>query len=119
MLPIALLCLACGNDKVPVNAVPAPTSVSPTPLPPTPIPTMTQPKNGNYSGKGLVTKVDSKTGSVELNHEEIVGLMPAMIMEFYVKDKAMLNGLAVGDKVDFVIEYKNGTEVIVGLKKIK
>jgi Cu/Ag efflux protein CusF len=43
--------------------------------------------------------------------------MPAMRMEFYVKDKAMLNGLKAGDKVDFVLEDKAGAEMIVEMKK--
>jgi Cu/Ag efflux protein CusF len=56
-------------------------------------------------------------GSVELDHEDIPGLMPAMIMEFYVKDKQMLVPLKVGDKVEFTIEEKNNTEIISAIKK--
>ena len=43
------------------------------------------PKNGNYNGKGVVTKINLDLVSVELDHEEIKGLMPKMTMEFYVK----------------------------------
>ena len=57
------------------------------------------------------------TGSVELKHEEIKDLMPAMQMEFFVKDKKILEGLKVGDKVDFVIEYKHPQETITSIKK--
>ena len=77
------------------------------------------PKDGNYPSKGKVTKINNELGSVELNHEEIVGVMPAMIMEFYVKDKSLLKGLEVGDNVDFVLEYKHPAETIVSIKKIK
>ena len=56
-----------------------------------------------------------KIGSVELNHKDIPGIMPAMIMEFYVKDKKMLKGLKVGDKVSFTLEAAH--EVIVEIKK--
>ena len=45
--------------------------------------------------------------------------MPPMIMEFYVKDKAILDGLKVGDSVNFVLEYKHPAETIVSLKKIQ
>ena len=44
--------------------------------------------------------------------------MPKMVMEFFVADKAMLSGLAVGDDADFVIRYNKGTETIVSIKKV-
>ena len=77
------------------------------------------PKDGNYTSKGKVTKINTDLGSVELNHEEVIGLMPAMQMEFYVKDKSLLDGLKVGDIVEFVLEYKHPSETIVGIKKIQ
>ena len=79
----------------------------------------TQPKDGNYPGRGKVTKINMELGSVELDHEEIVGLMPAMIMEFYVSDKWLLTELTVGDQVDFVVQYKHPSETIVSIKKIQ
>ena len=63
--------------------------------------------------------LDLNQGSVGLNHDDIVGLMPAMQMEFYVTDKALLKGLAVVDKVDFVIAYKGGRETINRIKKTR
>jgi Cu/Ag efflux protein CusF len=77
------------------------------------------PKNGNYDGKGIVTKINLELVSVELNHEEIKGLMPAMIMELYVKEKKELEVLKIGDKVEFVLEYKDGQEKITSIKKIQ
>ena len=82
-----------------------------------PVPTASIPKDGNYNGKGTVTKINNEIGSVELNHEDIKDLMPAMQMEFYVKDKALLKDLSVGDKVDFTVEYKHPTEIISAIKK--
>lgn len=75
------------------------------------------PKDGNYDAKGEITKINLELGSIELKHEEIKDLMPPMQMEFFVSDKSMLKGLKVGDKVDFVIEYKHPTEKIVSIKK--
>ena len=77
------------------------------------------PKNGDYPAKGVVTKINTEAGSIELDHEEIVGVMPKMIMEFFVSDKKLLDGLRVGDKVDFVLRYKEPTETIVDIKKAK
>lgn len=77
------------------------------------------PKDGDYFGKGKVTKIDPAMPSVGLDHGEIPGLMPAMQMEFFVKDKTLLDGLAVGDSVDFTILYKGGTETITKIGKAK
>ena len=82
----------------------------------TPAPT---PKDGDYSGKGVVTKLNMELGSVEVNHEEIKDLMPAMTMEFFVSDKTILDGLKVGDKVDFVIRYKDRNETITKIAKTR
>ena len=72
-----------------------------------------------FDGTGAVTKINLEIGSVELDHEEIKGLMPAMQMEFYVSDKKMLEKLKVGDKVDFILEDNAGAEQIINIKKSK
>jgi len=84
-----------------------------------PVPTASIPKDGDYNGKGEITKINLELGSVEMKHEDIKDLMPAMQMEFFVKDKALLKDLAIGDKVDFVIEYKHPQEIITSMKKTK
>jgi Cu/Ag efflux protein CusF len=75
------------------------------------------PAKAFYAGHstGIVTKINRTIGSVELNHKDIPGIMPAMIMEFYVKDKRMLRGLKVGDTVSFTLEARN--EVITAIAK--
>jgi len=108
----------CGTKPSTENAKPSSTT-SPATASATPVPTSTTPKNGDYDGKGVVTKINLELGSVELDHEEVKGVMPAMKMEFYVTDKKMLDGLKVGDKVDFVLRYKDYTETIAGIKKSK
>ena len=102
---------ACGQQAAEIKKtiVKASPTASPTPFP--------TPQNRNYDGKGTVTKIDLKIVSVELDHEEIKDLMPPMRMEFYVTKKAELEKLKVGDKVDFVLEYKDGQEKIVSIKK--
>jgi Cu/Ag efflux protein CusF len=100
-----LFCLGCGRaDTKRSNTAASSTS---------------EPKDGNYTGKGKVTKIDMNIGSVEMDHEDIKDLMPAMRMEFYVSDKAMLSPLTVGDTVDFTILYKGGTETIIKIEKAK
>jgi Cu/Ag efflux protein CusF len=81
-------------------------------------PTPDQSKIKTFKAKGVVTKINLEMVSVELNHEEIKGLMPAMIMEFYVKEKSELEVLKVGDKVEFVLEDNQGQERIISIKKL-
>ena len=65
-----------------------------------------------------VKKVDLSTGKVTLRHGAIKSLdMPPMTMVFTVKDKALLQGLAVGDQVRFVVVSENGKLVITELLK--
>jgi Cu/Ag efflux protein CusF len=73
----------------------------------------------NFDGTGTVTKINLEAVSVELDHEEIKGLMPKMIMEFYVKEKSELEKLKVGDRVNFVLEDDDGREQIISIKKSK
>jgi len=65
----------------------------------------------------VVTKINLEIVSVELDHEEIKGLMPKMTMEFYVKEKSELEQLKVGDTVDFVLEDDAGAERIIKIRK--
>ncbi len=111
-IALFFLCVGCGKSaenqtNIFTQIASAPIAVS------------TIPKDGNYPGRGTVTKINTELVSVELDHEEIVGLMPKMIMEFYVRDASLLDGLKVGDNVEFVLEYKHPSETIVGIKKIQ
>ena len=81
--------------------------------------TFDKPKIKTANGTGIITKINLEIGSVELDHEEIKGLMSKMIMEFYVSDVKMLEKLKVGDKVDFVLEDNAGVEQIINIKKSK
>jgi Cu/Ag efflux protein CusF len=108
-----------GGSSVSVSPTPSQTpraAVSPSPaLEPSP----QFPKNGDYPGTGTVTKINLEIGSVEMDHDEIKGVMPPMRMEFYVSDKKLLDGLALGDKVSFTLRYKDHTETIVDIKKTR
>jgi Cu/Ag efflux protein CusF len=58
-----------------------------------------------YQGVGTVKSIDLKTPSIEIDHEDIKGLMPAMTMHFYVQDKSLLQGFAPGNKINFTVEH--------------
>lgn len=98
---------------------PRPASASPKPTAVATASSQTDVKNGDYPGKGKITRINTELGSVEMNHEEIVGVMPAMLMEFYVSEKKMLDGLNAGDAVDFTLRYKDRSETIVAISKAK
>ena len=124
ILIAVVVSISCSSPSVTNNgaAPQAGTALTSSPSPvatPSPVPTTVTPKNGDYNSKGVVTKVNLELGSVEMDHEDIPGVMPPMRMEFYVTDKKQLEGLSVGDKVDFVLRYKDHTETIVDIKKSK
>jgi len=109
---VATLCGACSNS-------PKATEDRTTVTTQTPVKTPFVPKNGDYPGKGKITKINNELGSVELKHEEIKDVMPAMQMEFFVSDKSLLKGLNVGDNAEFILRYNNGQETIISLSKTK
>lgn len=99
-----------ATNSIPPNIAPANVAASNT---------AEKPKIRTFDGKGVVTKINLELVSVEIKHEEIKGLMPAMQMEFYVKEKSQLEPLKVGDQVDFVLEDNAGSEQIISIKKAK
>ncbi|HEY6806696.1 MAG TPA: copper-binding protein [Pyrinomonadaceae bacterium] len=71
-----------------------------------------------YMAVGTIKAIDPTTPSIEINHEDIKGLMPAMQMQFHVKDKTLLDGLATEDRVSFTIESGVGGLKIVAIHKL-
>lgn len=112
-----ILLIAAATFAACAKQAPTPGNAAAAKATPTAAPTVVIPKDGSYNAKGVVTKVNLTGATIEIDHEEIVGLMPKMIMEFHVSDKALLNGIKAGDKVEFVIEYKHPTETVVSIKK--
>jgi Cu/Ag efflux protein CusF len=111
ILCIGSFLAACSSPQVNQPSTARPT--------PTPLKTPFFPKNGDYQGVGKITKINNDLGSVELDHQDIPDMMPAMKMEFFVTDKRLLKGLRVGDMANFTIRYKDGQENIVAISTIK
>ncbi|CAN5331578.1 hypothetical protein BH09MYX1_BH09MYX1_30360 [soil metagenome] len=53
------------------------------------------------SAHGIVKSIDPEKKKLSIAHDTIPGFMKAMTMPFEVKDAATLDGIAVGDSVDF------------------
>jgi Cu/Ag efflux protein CusF len=70
-----------------------------------------------YDVTGKVVAVDRDKKAVELDHEDIPGLMKAMTMEFKVADEKLLDGLAAGDAVAGKLKVQGSDHVLTELKK--
>ncbi len=66
-----------------------------------------------------VKRVDKEAGKLTLKHEAIRKFdMTGMTMAFRVADPAMLDALAVGDRVRFIPDKRNGQFVITQIQKL-
>ena len=70
-----------------------------------------------YPGTGIIMIINRKEGWVEIKHNEIKGLMPAMTMEFWLRNRSLVDKVSVGDRVDFTIVETGKGEYITKLKK--
>lgn len=63
--------------------------------------------------QGQVTRIDMSTGKVTIRHGEIKSIdMPPMTMVFMATPKSILEGLKVGDKIDFVAAQENDVMIV-------
>ena len=70
-----------------------------------------------HQATGVVKKVDAKAGTVTLAHDPVKSLKwPAMTMPFTVKDKALLDKLQAGKKVQFEFVQQGKDYVITSIK---
>lgn len=70
--------------------------------------------------EGEIRKVSKDSGKLTIKHGEIKSLdMPPMTMVFTAKDPAMLDKVAVGDKVRFVVIDQGGKMVVTEIQLAK
>jgi len=74
--------------------------------------------NKPYPGTGVIVTINRGEGWIEINHEEIKNLMPAMQMEFNVKDKSLLDNVKVGERVNFTIVETQEGEYLTEIRKL-
>ncbi|HEY3325877.1 MAG TPA: copper-binding protein [Novimethylophilus sp.] len=73
-----------------------------------------------YGTKGVVVSIDRSGAKLKLKHEAVSELKwPGMTMDFAVADKAMLNGLQAGERVEFQFEMAAGAPRITGITPVK
>jgi Cu/Ag efflux protein CusF len=69
------------------------------------------------TSQGEVRKIDAANQKITLRHGPIANLgMPPMTMVFTATDKTQLEGLKVGDKVQFVADKQGGQYVVTEIK---
>ena len=74
-------------------------------------------KPGKHVAKGTVKSVDAKAGTVTLDHEPVKSMnWPAMNMTFKVQDKALMDKLGQGKKVEVEFEQRGKDYVITSAK---
>ena len=70
-----------------------------------------------HQATGVVKTVDAKAGTVTLAHDPVKSLKwPAMTMGFQVKDKALLDKLQPGKKIEFEFVQQGKDYVVTAVK---
>ena len=125
MILTAMLCPACRQQSQtdhPAAPTPQPTVSrnsleTPSPVAAKPLEVPSPVFDKPYPGTGIVLLINRKEGWVEIKHEEIKGLMPAMTMEFWLKNRSLVDKVSVGDRVDFTIVETRKGEYLTKLRK--
>jgi Cu/Ag efflux protein CusF len=75
-----------------------------------------EPVPGQFvQGQGTVRSIDLQKGTVTVDHGEIQGLMPPMVMEFGVDPQDALQELKPGDRISFTLRSGGLTLTMVDL----
>ena len=105
-LPLAFALPAAAQTAAPA----APASMAP-------MGAMTAPGD---MAEGEIRKISKDTGKVTIKHGPIKNMdMPPMTMVFTAKDPAMLDKVAVGDKVRFVVADEGGKMLVTEIQPSK
>lgn len=73
---------------------------------------------GTYAAHGTVEDVDTARAQVLIEHEDVVGLMPGMTMNFAVSDADVLSALAPGQIIDFEIRFTGRSYEVTGFEVV-
>ena len=109
LLPVALLAAACSP---PASEPAAKTDMESASEPAAPA------AAGQITSVGTVIAVDAAAGTVSLDHEAIAAIRwPAMSMQFTAENPAILQGIAVGDRVAFELKSASETQTLIAIQK--
>ena len=68
-----------------------------------------------FQARGVVRGISADRGQITVEHGEIPGLMRAMTMMFSLADPRMLDGVEVGDLIDFEVRLVDGSHEILSV----
>ena len=71
-----------------------------------------------FQGRGVVRAVLPELNVIVLTHGEIPGYMPPMTMGFRAAPPQLLDGIAVGDPVHFLLRGTLPNLVVTGIEKL-
>lgn len=72
------------------------------------------------SSKGVIRAIDAKAGTLKISHNAMPELKtPAMTMDFKVAKPELLQGLKVGQKIEFQLQCEGMKHTITDIKIIK
>ena len=72
------------------------------------------------SASGEITKIDKAAAKVTIRHGEIKALdMPPMTMVYRVREPRLLEGVAVGDRVQFTAAKIEGNYTVTALSRAR
>lgn len=109
IIPVVLLAAACSppaaQDAAKTDDMNMAETATPAPA-------------GPIAGVGTVTAVDATAGTISVDHEPIAAISwPAMSMQFTAENPAILESIAVGDRVSFELKSATETSVITSVRK--
>jgi Cu(I)/Ag(I) efflux system protein CusF len=109
IVPIALIAAACSPPAQQEAAKGEAEMNMPAPAPAA---------AGPVAATGTVTAVDAAAGTISINHEPIAAInLPTMNMQFTAENPAILQGIAVGDRVAFEIKSASETGIVTMVQK--
>jgi Cu/Ag efflux protein CusF len=71
-----------------------------------------------FQGEGVVRAILPELNVIVLTHSEIPGYMPPMTMGFRAASPKLLEGVAVGDSIHFVLRGTLPNLVVIGIQKL-
>jgi Cu/Ag efflux protein CusF len=71
-----------------------------------------------WTARGLVKRIEPERGTITIHHEDVPGYMPSMTMPFWIESPSQLEGIAVGDSVEFRFRRgEGGKHFLVSIRK--
>lgn len=77
-----------------------------------------QAEEKHWTVQGKIISLSPGEKRIEIDHQDIPGLMAAMTMTFPVADARILNGVSAGDAVEFELSQTDTGLVVTALRKL-